>query len=309
MSFYGFSEHEINLLESVNIPNTYWKNKSEAYLYWFRSLLHKIDSSLVFNNLPVGWNNDYFMLCLWAVGFVGVFSSSRKDLKPYGPNVLFSVCTLADKDFYYQPKKIVISNPYYEATLELGKEAELLKLTPDFKGVFDIIDHYSTLLAEASKGLFMGLVNAKTPMILSAKSQSQSSTLKKIYDKVQRGETLVIDYDFSDNNEIIPAKEPFESWTNDFSKTYIVHSLLEDMNTILDSFYKEIGLPVANEKKERLITSETEIATAQSQARISCWYETIKESLEKINKHFNLSIGVTYACKIDTSRNGKLFES
>lgn len=309
MNFYGFSEQEINLLESVNIPNTYWKDKSEAYLYWFRSLLHKIDSSLVFNNLPVGWNNDYFMLCLWAIGFVAVFPTEREDLQKYGPKILFSVCTLADKDFYYQPKKVVISNPYYEATLELGKEAELLKITPDFKGVFDIIDHYSTLLAEASKGLMMGLKTAKTPLILSAKNQAQSESLKKVWDKVQKCEELIVWNNTDDGNEIIPAKDPFESWSNDFTKSYIVHSLLEDMEKILDSFYKEIGLPVANEKKERLITSETEIATAQSQARISCWYETVKECLEKINKQFNLKIGVDYACKNDNSRNGEPLES
>lgn len=306
--FYGFSEAEINILESVNIPNTYWSNKSEAYQYWFRSLLHKIDSALVFKNLPKGWNNDYFMLCLWCLGFVAVFPSNREDLKQYGPEVLFARCTLAGKDFYYQPKEVVIANPYYEATLTLGKEAELLKLTPDFRGCLDIIDHYSTLLAEASKGLIMGLINAKTPMILSAKNYAQNETLRKVYDLVQKGQSLVVYDNTDDSNEVIPTKEPFEAWTNDFSKTYIVHSLLEDMEKILDSFYKEIGLPVANEKKERLITDEAEIATAQSQARISCWYETITECLEKINKHFNLKIGVSYACKINTDSDRKLSE-
>lgn len=304
--FYGFSEAEINLLESVNIPNTYWADKSEAYQYWFRSLLHKIDSALVFDNLPEGWNDDYFMLCLWCLGFVAVFPTSREDLKQYGPDVLFSRCTLAGKDFYYQPKQVVIANPYYEATLTLGKEAELLKLTPDFRGCLDIINHYSTLLAEASKGLIMGLINAKTPMIMSAKNYAQNQTLRKIYDLVQQGQSLIVYDNTDDSEEIIPTKEPFEAWINDYSKTYIVHSLLEDMEKILDSFYKEIGLPVANEKKERLITDEAEIATAQSQARISCWYETISECLEKINKHFNLSIGVTYACKTDTDSDRKL---
>lgn len=306
--FYGFSEQEINLLESVNIPNTYWKTKSEAYQYWFRSLLHKIDSAFVFKNIPVGWNKDYFELVLFAIGYLAVFETARTDLKQYGDKVLFAKCSLVDKDFYYQPKKVVIANPYYEATLTLGDKAELIKLTPDYGTTFDIIDHYSTLLAEASKGLFMGLVNAKTPMILTAKNTAQSETLKKIYDKVQRGESLVIYDNTEDNNEIIPSKEPFESWTNDFSKTYIVHSLLEDIEKILDSFYTEIGLPVTNDKKERLITSETEIATAQSQARISCWYETLTESLEKVNKHFGLKIGVSYACEITTNSDRKLFK-
>lgn len=290
------TERNINLLESIHVPNTYWKNRTVEYQYWFRSLLQKIDSSLIFNGIPSGWSNDFFMLCMWALGFVVVFRSERSDLNNYGP-VLFQPCTLSGYDFYYQPNKAIVSNPIYTKEFDIGKNAELIKLTPDFCGVFDIIDYYSSKLAELSKGIDIGLLNTKLPLILSAENDAQAETLKKVYDKVQAGESLVVWKNTNDDDEIIPSKNPFDSWTNDYRQTYVVHNLLEDMKLILDSFYCEIGLPVAIEKKERLVTSEADFASAQSQARISCWIETLKESLTKVNNMFNISITCEVAFK------------
>jgi hypothetical protein len=148
-------------------------------------------------------------------------------------------------------------------------------------------------------GIDVGILNAKMPFIVTAKNEAQNATVKKIYDKIQAGESLIVWKDIADGDEIIPTKDPFESWINDYQKTYIVSNLLEDMQTILDSFYKEIGLPVAIEKKERLITSEADFASAQSQARISCWMETLRESLEKVNRMFDLNIQAYTSYELD----------
>lgn len=303
---------QINLLEQLEIPNTYWKNRTLEYQYWFRSLLQKIDSALIFKGLPKNWNEDFFHLCLWCRGFVSVFDSNRKDLMKYGisPNgdsaLLFQPCHLSGYNFYYQPTTCNISNPFYTKNLIIGKECEILKLTPDFRPILDIIDFYSSRLSECSKSITMGLINAKVPLILCCKTAGQAETLKKVYDKVQAGDSLVIwkNTDEDTDDEVMPVKDPFESWTQNFRDTYIVSTLLEDMQTMLNSFYCEIGLPVAIEKKERLITSEADFASAQSQARIACWVETLKESLKVINEHYGTNIEVEYASKVNTDRNG-----
>ena len=309
---FELTEENINLLESLNIPNTYWKGKTRVYRYWFRSLLQKIDSSIIFTGLPDGWNDDFFHLALWCKGFVAVFVTNRKDLLKYGKNgIVFQPGVSSGVDFYYQPTVITIANPYYENELVIGKDTEVMKLTPDCfinGGVLDIIDHYATRCAELTKSIDMAIINAKVPMILSAKNQAQSETLKAIYDKVQAGEPLVVWKKTEDGGEIIPTKEPFESWMNDLSKTYIGSTLLNDLQTVLNSFYTEIGLPVAIEKKERLVTSEADFASAQSQARLSCWVTTLKESLKIINNHFGTNIEVEYARTVNSDRNGETTE-
>ena len=296
-----FDERQINILESLHVPNTYWKGKSKEYKYWFRSLLHKIDSCLIFSGFPENWSNDFFMFCIWSLGYVAVFDTER-----WG--VSFFPCTLGGYDFYLQPEFVQVSNPRYTKKLYVGKDCEILKLTPDFRGVFDIIDYYATKLAEASKGIDMGLINTKMPCILTASNQAQAETLKKVYDKVQAGETLVVYQEEEDTGEIIPRKEAFEFWNQDFKQTYIVNQLLTDLQMILDSFYMEIGLPTTIEKSAHILDAEADFQSAQSQARIACWVTTLRESFKKINKHFGLNLEVQYASENDDRWDGERTE-
>lgn len=308
-----FDENYIDLLTNMRIPSTYYVNKSIVYKYWFRSLMHKIDSSIIFKNLPKGFSNDFFMFCLWVRGYVLFFKTDRKDLQEYGEKgVVFNPCFVSGYDFYYQPNKATVCNPkipikyQYEFDLK-GKDkdkAHLLKLTPDFMGVLDIIDYYSAKLAAMSEAIDMSITNSKLGVIATATNEAQAATLKYVYDKLQRGESLIVfDDNTKDNDEIIPRKEPFEIWIQELKKNYILTEQLQDMQTILNSFYCEIGLPVAIEKKERLVTSEADFASAQSQARISCWVNTLNEGLEEINKKFNLNIEVEYARENDDNRD------
>ena len=311
-----FSENTIDLLNGMQIPSTYYKEKSISYRYWFRSLIHKIDSSIIFKNLPEGWNNDFFMFCLWCRGYVLVFKTDRKDLQEFGKDgIVFNPCTLGGYDFYYQPTFAIVANPHmptkFSYKFEFKKDkAALLKLTPDFLGVLDIIDYYASKLAELSKGIDMSIINSKFGLIASASNEAQAATLKSVMDELQKGNPLVVYKDqLNESDEIIPRKEPFEIWIQELKKNYILTEQLADMQTILNSFYTEIGLPVAIEKKERMITSEMDVASAQSQARISCWVETLRESLEIINKKFNINIEVEYAREINDIGDRKGAES
>lgn len=285
-----FDERYIELLENMKVPNTYWNKKSLEYRYWFRSLLQKMDSALIFKGLPDNWSQDFFLFCLWALGYVAVFDTQR-----WG--VSFQPCTFSGFDFYYQPTKVLVSNPLYTKQLEVHKDCEILKLTPDFRGVWDIVDHYATQLAEATKGINVGLINSKMPLVITASNASQAETVKKIYDKVQAGESLVVWKDMTDQfSEVIPRKDPFEVWNQDYKQTYIVSNLLTDLQTILDSFYMEIGLPVSMvDKKSHMLNAEADFQEGQSQARIACWVQTLEESFKVINEHFGLNLSVEYA--------------
>lgn len=301
-----FSENTVDLLNGMQVPSTYYKDKSIEYMYWFRSLIHKIDSSIVFKNLPKGWSNDFFMFCLWVRGYVLVFKTDRKDLQKYGENgIVFNPCYVSGYDFYYQPTTATVANPHmptkFSYQFDLQKDnAALLKLTPDFLGVLDIIDYYASKLAELSKGIDMSIINSKFGLIASASNEAQAATLKSVMDELQKGNPLVVYKDqLKESDEIIPRKEPFEIWIQELKKNYILTDQLKDFQTILNSFYTEIGLPVAIEKKERMITSEMDVASAQSQARIACWVETLRESLEIINAKFNTKIEVEYAREIN----------
>ena len=295
LDIFNLTSEEAQLLNSIQLPQDIF-SKSLAYRFWFRSLLHKIDSSIVFNNLPEGWSNDYFMFCLWVRGYVAVFETYRKDLIKYGNvgeedrGVLFSGCQVTGRDFYYQPTDCTLFNPVYipKRPLKIGEECCILKLTPDFFGVLDIIDYYAEKLAEMSKGIDMSIINTKYALVFTADNEAQAATLKAVVDAIQSGSPVAFYKDTlkSEFEEVMPRKEPFEVFNQEITKNYILDKQLADLDHILNQFYTEIGLPVAIDKKERLVTAEAEFSMAQSQARIACWMVTLKESLEIINKKY-----------------------
>lgn len=304
--------------EAAKLPNT-WSNRSYEYRYWFRSLLQKIDSSVKIKNLPKEWPQDFFLFCLWSLGWVAVFRSERFGDTESG--LAFNPCTVNQyRSFYYTPTECTVSNPLFTKTFKIHKDAELIKLTPDAYcggfGCFDILDFYADKLAECSKGIKMGLINAKMPVVIGANNEAQAQKVKAIYDKIQCGETLIT-YgeklnDFGD--EVIPSATPFDSWLNDFAHTYIVDKLLADMKELMNQFYMEIGLPVPDTagKKSHLLETEVDFTGAQSQARAQCWKNTLEESFKNIERTFHYRMEVELhaeSLQNDSVGNGTVSES
>ena len=49
-----------------------------------------------------------------------------------------------------------------------------------------------------------------------------------------------------------------------------------------------------SDKKERMITSEAEANNFEAKSKCELWLECLKESIEKVNKMFNLKISVDW---------------
>lgn len=303
-------------LEACKLPNT-WSDKSYEYRYWFRSLLQKVDSAIVIDNLPEEWPQDFFSFVLWSLGWMAVFKSERfGDTKT---QLAFNPCTVNGfNSFYYTPTECTVSNPLYHKTFTLHKDAELIKLTPDAYcggfGLFDVIDFYADKLAECSKGIKMGLINAKMPVIIGSNNESQAQKVKAIYDKIQCGETLIVYGEKQDvGDEVIPSASPFDAWLNDFNHTYIVDKLIQDMKELLNCFYQEVGLPVADTtaKKSHLLQDEVSLTAAQNHARVQCWVNTLNESFANIERLFHHRMEASIneeSLQDDTVRSGNVPE-
>lgn len=292
-----------SIFETMKIPNTYWKDKSAEYQYFFRSLLQKIDSALVFKGLPESWPQDFFLFCLWSLGYLCIFRSERfGDEKT---KATFFPCTVSQYDFYYQPVKALVSNPLFTKQFTIHKDCEILKLTPDCfwrGGCLDIIDFYSQKLAEISKDIDIGLINAKFTFAAFAKDQASSNQLKAFLDKMYAGETgIILKPTESEFEQVIPQdKEPFFIWTNDLKSNFIVPQLMDMYNQILQDFYCEIGIPSTINKQAHLLNAEADFQSAQSQARIACWVQSLNESFNLINPMFGLNLEVEYANNAET---------
>lgn len=280
-----------NFFSGVQSPSAVIKNNSAAYWFWVRALYQRLCSTIEFN-LPNDWNRarDYFEACLFCFGYLAVFEDDK-----FG--TVFQNCTLSGYDFYYQPSKAIVTNPLLPRSLELeiGKDTELIRLTNDYAGVLEIVRYYAEKLATLDGAINMNIINSKFGYMLVGKSKPASEAIKMAFDKMNRGEPLVV----VDKSVFSGLGEdsPFEFIDrSNIGTSYFTDKLLQDAKTLLDSFDTEIGIKVnsAPDKKERLITQELEANQADASSRVSLWDECLGNSIKAVNKRFGLNISYKF---------------
>lgn len=246
--------------------------------YFMRSLYQRALSVIDFT-LPESWNVQYFKNVLFRNGFIGVINTSK-----YG--VIPQVCTLTGYGIWMQPTNILVSQPLVRFDGEIGKNCELIKLTPDYFGIWDVVEHYAKMLAQDWTALNMAIENSKISKIAGAKNKAAAETLKVIAEKISSGEPVVV-YDKKLQTDGMSGDD-LPIWSLSFdNKDFHVNEILESITTILNMYDREIGIPTLNDKKERYISTEVETMVTDSCARIHTWEECLRESIDKTNALFS----------------------
>lgn len=274
---------QINVLAGTCNPSPVKAYNNKTFAYWERSLFQRA-CSVVVSELPEDWTGtvkDFLYYCLFRFGYLPIFERPEVGFT-------FQPAGLSGYDWYYQPTTAIVSNPLLSESLELkiGKDCELLKLTPDFMGVWDIISYYAEKLSTLDNAINMSLINNKFAFILGARNKVAGQALKKMLDKINKGEPAVI-YDMKLLNDPTDKEEPFQVWERKGSlkESYLTTEQLQDFQTIINSFDAEIGIPtIPYQKKERMVTSEADSRQNDSKARATIWIECLQSSADKVKK-------------------------
>lgn len=297
--------NQINAIEGTYTPSMVKSFNNKVFMLWERALFQRAASVIDFEDMPEQWRGpvkDFFIYCLYKFGFVGVM-----DTTDYG--LIFQPGTLQDFNLYYQPVVFRIANPHIKienSEFKIGESCELIKLTPDYFGIWDIINYYAEKLATLDNAINMSLINNKFAFMLAAKNKQASEAFKKMIDKVNAGEPAVI-FDQKLLNDQQDKTEPWQLWSRDHMKeNYITTMQLEDFNTLLHNFDKEIGIPTLPvEKKERMITDEAQSTAIDAISRSEIWLETLNSSLEIVNAKYGLNIKAERHYKEEVSQNAE----
>lgn len=288
-----FNYDELNLLNAYTTPATVKQRNNRAFNFWSRSLFQRACSAIDFD-LPKAWEGpvrDFFYYCLFRFGYVAVYDDSER-------GIVFQPCTLNGHDFYYQPVKALVTNPVYKNTKELvlGRDAELIKLTPDYMGICDVIDYYAGKLAEMDVAINTSLINSKFGFILGVRNKAASAAIKMALDRINRGEPAVI-LDKNLANDMNDKAEPWQLIDFKIKENHITGELLTEFQTIINAFDAEIGIPtIPYQKKERLVESEADSKAEDASARCKVWLASINGSIENVKALFpGLTLSARYA--------------
>lgn len=286
MFYVPLNYQTLNSLAGRYSPSMVKAYNNATYAYWERSLFQRAVSRIR-TTLPEEWEGtrrDFLLYCLLKIGFVFV---SKNDTLGYwfNPGSLYGI------DFYYQPTEFVLANPnanrvgLKDTRFKLHEDGELLKFMPDYMGIFDIISYYAEKLSALDCAINTSIINTKFSFILAGKNKATVEALKKIFDKINKGEPAV----FTDKalmSDPQTQETPFQML--DIQKVkdnYITDKQLIDLQTIINAFDAEIGInTVPYQKAERFVSAEANSRQDDSQARIITAIECLKSSIRDIKK-------------------------
>lgn len=270
---------------------------TDALNYWERSFFQRCRSIIEFNGLPeagagqIGWDYDAFMYQLFRMGYAVVFRS-----KKYG--MVVQPGTPTGYGLQYQPRGMNITTQFFNfgRPLEIGTECGVIKLTPDYRGIWDIITKYAVEMQHAEVAIRQSALNSRFAYGAFAKDDKQKRSLELLFQRLANGEPAIVVN--ADLKRPMDAKStdggayelPIMQIDRDLSKNFILPELMEFRRTILMDFYRELGIKVQPDKKERLNVNESQSADAETFNRREVWRICLEKSLDEVNRMYGTNI-------------------
>ena len=248
--------------------------------FYMRALWQRAIAGTTFK-LPKSWRRSkrYFKNVLFSLGFIGVI-----DTPQYG--VIPQICAFSGYGLYLQPVKMLVNQPLVQFEGTIGEDCELIHLCGDYRGIWDIVEHFAIRLSVAITSFDCALMNERISLLAAGKSKQASETLKYLYEKISAGEPFAV-YDKAIKSDSIDGSDdPIWTFSQDVASQYISDKLLADIDTILMQFDKEIGIAAVGEKKERMLTDEIAMQNEDACARSSTWFENLSDSFDLVNDLF-----------------------
>ena len=282
--------YDYDVISQINArynPNTVKCKNNALYLFFCRYLWQKAVSVFEWSGIPDWWSDVYFKYVLAGAGYVAVLETEEYGIIPQW-------CTFNGKrTVFYEPAGIIVTNPAFKGNRQyectLGLDAELIRMTPDYNGIGDIIGYYGDQLALTAEALGVNTINTKSALVFASANKTAAESFKKMMDQIQSGNPAVfVDKDlYNDDGSV-----NWQLFIADLKNMYIAPDLISSLARIEAQFDSYIGLPnlAGMEKKERMISDEVNMNNVSTYSRAELWKDNIDKSLLNVNAMFNLSI-------------------
>lgn len=259
--------------------------------FYMRALWQRTIAGTKFR-LPKSWRRAkrYFKNVLFSLGFIGVIDTPK-----YG--VIPQMCGFSGYGLFLQPTTILVNQPLVQFEGTIGENCEIIHLCGDFRGIWDIVEHYAIRLSVAITSVDCALINERVSLLAAGKNKAASETLKYLFERISAGEPFSVYDQKTLKTDGLTDEEPIWTFSQDVASQYVSDKLLADIDTILMQFDKEIGIAAVGEKKERMLTDEIAMQNEDACARSSTWFENLSDSFDLVNELFpelNLSFTMKY---------------
>lgn len=276
-----------NQIQSLTAPIPQYNINNETTHYFARYILQKIISNFKFTGIPETWQKNYFQYCLFCNGVLTVINTPEFGVIP-------QACGLTGYNVFWGPKSVLVANPLLPELsgkqLIIGKDCEIVQLTPDYCGILDMVYKYAIEYALATQAFDVTLVNSKLAYVFAAGNKQVAASFKKMFDQISQGNPAA----FIDSSLLNPDGRPsWEAIFRDMKGSGILNELLTALEKLDARLNTDIGIPNTNIAKASGVTSdEVNANNKDTSTKAVLWRDTIREGLQKVNRMFRLNLGV-----------------
>lgn len=280
----------LNVYNSTQSPSTVHASNTDMGKFFRRYLFQKATSVLKFG-LPKNFDLSYFLYSLYACGYVGIVKTGSLGVVPqcgnaggelnlyYNPKNFYPIKNSDDIDYMYN------IHYGYLPDIKTGKDCVLLRLTPDYRGIVDIVGLYADSMAILWENLGLNAINSKLAYIFLTKSKSFAEGIKKMYDQIQKGSPMVVvDRQLLDED----GRSTWDVFTQDLKNNFISGDILDVIEKLEHDFDSEIGIPSSGSKSKKAQMSNDEVAldNAGTYSKCELWLEQLQRDIDVCNEFF-----------------------
>lgn len=260
-----------------------------TYLDYFYRMRELWLSLYKFKNLPQEIDRRFLTTLLFENSQVAFF---RDDVME--KMIVLPFSTVGKLDIQRNPLRInVHSETGYTRTLKRS-QFELLHINYSRLNPQYTIQLFAYRLYEIQRSIDVNIINQKTAKIVCVPEQ-QRLTFENFFKDVRGNVPVLFTGEFFDLDNI----KQF-----DLQPTYITDKLDVHKNQVWNEFLTWCGIENANnDKKERLVSDEVGSNFGNVEMSRNTTLESLREDLERINRRFDLDIGVEFNSNIASPIN------
>lgn len=281
-----------NLYDSSFRPAGIHARNTGLSLFFDRYLFQKLFSVYDFT-IPESWDPDYFRYTLFVMGYSIVFNTDQ-----FG--IVNNHGSLYGRNFYYRPTKAIVANPLLKNSsrqMDIGIDCSIIKLTPDYRGAYDVVSTFSDMMALTFESMGINLINTKLAYVFSSDNKAMAESFKQLYEEIASGNPAA----FADKNLFDADGNPrWVQFNQNLKQTFLGNDFTTFMTSIESMFLSFIGIENVNfEKRERLTNDEVNANNENTHAISRVWLNSLQDSMKKTNDLFGLNLSVKLSAEYE----------
>lgn len=290
-NYEGFKSDDYGLTK-LHMQSTTYK---AYYKFWVENLFERVmrlfvweDTYTIEKNKVVGVKPKEIEQRLLLAGHCGITKLPKeKDLTAMYGN-FFGISKYLDEKPNY-----MVRCPIYAGERTVGKDIVVIDNCSLRNPLYPLVHHYATLLAHAEVSLAHGFVRLREDGgIPIAKTEKQKQSITSYQTKAYNGEFGSI---------MDMGMFGVEYAGNGTSGSQSIKDIMDVRAHLIKSFYSDIGVRSAFEKRSNSVEAEVEADTSLLLINISDMISSREEGCDRVNKMFGTSWKVHIAEEINYS--------